>query len=579
MVRRLVIAALGIVAAAAVAVATRAIQARRRFEAGERATPGTDVSAGRGRVATAPMTGSGGPETSAAPAVDPGPDGGSTRPARRRRSDDDGVLRELADIRAFFRTNETPVYFISATAFNLLGIDRWVRNFRFISYYDTFDGSHPSVFVPREREPRAFESIEEINDYLLGHKEVRDYIAARRPPGAADAGLATFLMFEASTERLAEEAGLRLAFPSAELRHRLDSKVETTRLGNEAGVPSVPNVLGRARGYKSLRALAKRADLGPDLVVQTPYGDSGKTTFFISTERDWKAHAAELRDQELKVMRRIDPRELAIEGVVTRHGTLVGPLMTELAGFPELTPYGGGWCGDEVFGLPVGGGLEAVARERAKAMGERLRQEGYRGYFELDFLLDAGTGDLWLGELNPRVTGASSITNVSAVAYGDMPLFLFHLLEFMDVEYELDVDALNDRWAGLGERMDSWAQVVIKDVGDQVARLTHAPRSGIWRMGADGSVAFARPATDWHRVEDESEAFYLRIAGPGGYRYHGADLGILVSRGRFMTDDYELTDRTRAWIRGLEAHFAQVPVEETEAIEVPRPDPFGFKLL
>ena len=36
------------------------------------------------------------------------------------------------------------------------------------------------------------------------------------------------------------------------------------------------------------------------------------------------------------------------------------------------------------------------------------------------------------------------MTNVTAVAYGDMPLFLFHLLEFMDVDYEIDVDELND---------------------------------------------------------------------------------------------------------------------------------------
>ena len=35
---------------------------------------------------------------------------------------------------------------------------------------------------------------------------------------------------------------------------------------------------------------------------------------------------------------------------------------------------------------------------------------------------------------------------MTAVAYGDMPLFLFHLLEFMDVDYEIDVDELNERW-------------------------------------------------------------------------------------------------------------------------------------
>jgi len=33
-------------------------------------------------------------------------------------------LRGVSDLREFFRTNQTPVYFVSPTAFNLLGIDR-----------------------------------------------------------------------------------------------------------------------------------------------------------------------------------------------------------------------------------------------------------------------------------------------------------------------------------------------------------------------------------------------------------------------------------------------------------------------
>jgi biotin carboxylase len=156
-------------------------------------------------------------------------------------------------------------------------------------------------------------------------------------------------MFDEKVEQLAGEVGLEVAFPAAALRMRLDSKIETTRLGNEAGVPSVPNVLGRARSYEGLVSLARGADLGDDLVVQTPYGDSGQTTFFIASREQWDEQAGKLVDEHLKVMKRITCREAAIEGVITRHGTLVGPLMTELTGFPELTPYGGGWCGNDVF--------------------------------------------------------------------------------------------------------------------------------------------------------------------------------------------------------------------------------------
>ena len=91
-----------------------------------------------------------------------------------------GPLRGIAEIRSFFRTNERPIYFVSATAFNLLGIDRWVRNFKFINYYDSFDGFHPNVFVPKERSPREFSSIEEICNYLLAHKEVADFVEPPR---------------------------------------------------------------------------------------------------------------------------------------------------------------------------------------------------------------------------------------------------------------------------------------------------------------------------------------------------------------------------------------------------------------
>ncbi len=483
-------------------------------------------------------------------------------------------LRGISEIRRFFRTNETPIWFVSATPFNLLGIDRWVRNFAYLNYYDSFDGLHPHVFVPKQVAPPTFDSIEEICNYLLAHKEVIDHVAAHGP------GKAVFLMFDEETERLAAAAGLEVAFPSAALRNRLDSKIVTTQLGNEAGVPSVPNILGRAATYDELLAVAASRGIGSDLVVQTPYGDSGQTTFFIASADDWAEHEQKIVGEDLKVMKRINCREAAIEGVITRHGTLVGPLMTELTGYPELTPYGGGWCGNDVFAAALSEEHRRQARAFTQQMGERLRSEGYRGYFELDFLADMDTGDMWLGELNPRVTGASSMTNVTAVAYGDMPLFLFHLLEFLDVDYEIDVDELNAGWAQ-PTAIDEWSQFILKDTAHVVELITEAPRSGIWRLDpeAHGGISFLRSETDWHTVGAEAEAFYLRIAQSGGYRYPGADIGILVTRGRLQTDDHELTERARTWINGIKRQFLTAPLADASAPPVRAPEPFSFKML
>ena len=111
--------------------------------------------------------------------------------------------------------------------------------------------------------------------------------------------------------------------------------------------------------------------------------------------------------------------------------------------------------------------------------------------------------EVYLGELNPRISGASSMTNVTAGAYADIPLFLFHLLEYMDVDYELDVDEINERWAKTAAD-DVWSQLIMKE--------TSPTSSGSTRRRAR-AVAPRRPrpaplpsrSLDWHQLQDESE--------------------------------------------------------------------------
>ncbi len=91
------------------------------------------------------------------------------------------VLRGLSDIYRFFRESTTPIYFVSPTAYNILGIDDWVSALRYVCYFDSFDGAHDHVFVPTHAGPREFESFESVNTYLLGHKEVIDRIRMGGP--------------------------------------------------------------------------------------------------------------------------------------------------------------------------------------------------------------------------------------------------------------------------------------------------------------------------------------------------------------------------------------------------------------
>ncbi|MCR5867485.1 hypothetical protein [Aquincola sp. J276] len=227
-----------------------------------------------------------------------------------------------------------------------------------------------------------------------------------------------------------------------------------------------------------LMRIAERNGLGRDLVVQTAFGDSGHTTFFISSQADFDRHADEIvKDPEVKIMKRINCRGATLEACATQSGTLVGPLLTEVVGARELTPYKGCWCGNEVFPGAFTEGVREKARQMAERFGNQLLEEGYRGYF----------------------------------------------------------------------------------------------------MSEDGSVAYQRFDYERRAIYNEREAFFLRITGPGDYRYEGADLGILITRGRSMDDNFRLNIRARDWIRGIQNHYAGKPIVTTQHELAPAPG--SFKIL
>ena len=186
----------------------------------------------------------------------------------------------------------------------------------------------------------------------------------------------------------------------------------------------------------------------------------------------------------------------------------------------------------------------AKTRKRIRPDGAAARRpalrEGYKGVFCLDFLLDTDDGNVYLGEINPRISGASPLTNLITSRYGGVPLFLFHLLEFIDVDWELDLDDGAAALARLRPLEPAGPQA-----GDRRGRADHrgADAAGCGGWTTTVEMRFVREETDWHNVSGDDEAFYLRVYGVGEYRYPGADLGILVTRDRMQTDSRELLDR------------------------------------
>ena len=134
--------------------------------------------------------------------------------------------------------------FSERAPFSLLGIDQWVGGFEYVSYFDSFDGYHPRVFTPQDTGPREFRSMEEVGNFLLANPEAVAHFRSRGKTGKV-----MLVMFDEQTEDLVRGLGFEMALPSAKLRTHIDSKITTTRLGNEAGLPTLADIKAVEREF------------------------------------------------------------------------------------------------------------------------------------------------------------------------------------------------------------------------------------------------------------------------------------------------------------------------------------------
>jgi len=179
----------------------------------------------------------------------------------------------------------------------------------------------------------------------------------------------------------------------------------------------------------------------------------------------------------------------------------------------------------------------------------------------------------------PRVSGVSSLTNHAKFAMDDVPMFLFHLLEWLDIPYEIDVNELTNHWTK-AESMDSWSKLVIKHTRKTLELATEAPESGIWEMKKNGNIIYKKMDAHRQSVVSDNEAFYMQITQKDDYLYEGADLGILVMRGRLMDDEFILSERAKRWIKALRSHYKADMIDmsllsEQDLLELEE----GFKML
>lgn len=369
-------------------------------------------------------------------------------------------------------------------------------------------------------------------------------------------------------EDLAREAGwIPLANP-ADLRLRLRERAFFQQMAADLDLCQAPGAIQPIAVLHEKDYQGWAGDLGPELVVQLPdiAQGGGRGTFFIRSAQDYDRLRERLKGHvwrdipltSILIRRFIKGTAASVAVCVTRHGILISGLQKQLIDLPYCAnpAENGIFCGHVWDGNPWAPAVRSAAIKQAEKVGKYVAALGYRGILGIDFVIDEKAEGVYPLEINPRLTGAFPMVSLLHIQKGIIPLDIFHILEFMDLPYRIDVAELNRRYQT--PLKGSHLLLFFPPEGQDIRGFRVRP--GLYEVGPrDKAVRFVREGTGYRDIRNQNQ--FVVMDGPPLSGTGGRISGDSFSRLCHLLFSYPVSDagpaltpharRVLHWIYGL----------------------------
>ncbi|MEI7578794.1 MAG: ATP-grasp domain-containing protein [bacterium] len=187
-----------------------------------------------------------------------------------------------------------------------------------------------------------------------------------------------------------------------------------------------------------------KAELGLPLVVQFNRGHTGEGTKIVETEEQFQELKNQFQEREVKISEFINGLPYTLNAVVGKKATYLSGLSYQLTGIPELTPNPSGTVGND-WGYREGIDQKVLTNivKQLTIIGQKMREQGYLGLFGIDLIIK--DKQVYIIEINARQPASVPMFSKIQLKNQDIPLALIHLLEFFQLDYQLDEKLYNER--------------------------------------------------------------------------------------------------------------------------------------
>jgi hypothetical protein len=429
-------------------------------------------------------------------------------------------VRDLADARKLFDSVKGTIAGVGITAYSRIIPAYFRQPYYIIALRKTLDlpllRKRVEIFCLEEEIGHFVEAKGFNSATLLSHPAVREVLKKVEGPRY-------FLLYQSypDLEALAERQGwVPLANPSS-LRMRVTDKAFFLRMADQLKLNRVPGDIYPQNDFFAFDYAYWAQKVDPKFVVQLPEirQGGGKGTFFVKSELDYQRVQKILKGgtwrgidiETIAVRKFMDGIPASLALCLTRHGILFSSLQRQLIDLPYCVDISenGIFCGHSWGETAWPPHVKADAVRQARLIGEHLAGMGYKGILGIDFIISRDKKQVYPLECNPRFTGAFPMLSQLQLWHNIIPMDVFHMLEFLDLPYEIDLPSLCASY----EEPIRGSHIILFGGSHPLLKRDGLPDAGLYEHDPDsGSIYFVDGASDYREIRNERQ--FIIIDGP-----------------------------------------------------------------
>ncbi|MBU1176835.1 MAG: ATP-grasp domain-containing protein [Patescibacteria group bacterium] len=427
------------------------------------------------------------------------------------------IIKDLKTLKELFKGIKTPIFGVGVYAFDRLGLENIVSNYRILTLRYSLDTEliekdieilslEKGMGTKHIKEPRNATTL------IVRSEKIKKYLEKFQNPA--------IYIYKPSTkmERACEQNNWKLLSNPTEFGKKLlENKINFRRMLEDIDVAVPP---GKISSLEKLHYGHLINKYGIPFVIQHPTKGGGKGTFLIDGQESFQETIDKLNrtvddDNEDNEKRKIiPPTEVivakfiqgpspSITACVTKDGILSTNLQHQILDIPQLYNPEKGFglfCGHDWTSSNFDKETSEQAYEYVQKIGNHFKEIGYKGIFGLDFVLSKKTKKLYVIECNPRMLGSYPTVNMAQLLNNEPPLLAFHVLEFINADYQVDIEEVNKiiRQKKIG------SQMILHNLSGHWAKNKRELKAGIYKL-ENNKLKYLREGYDLKHLKDKEE--------------------------------------------------------------------------